>query len=259
MRVEEVADLRDRLAEFARWRVAHLRGDEKGEAQVFLDRMFKALGHGGVPEAGATLEHRVRRVHGGTSFADLVWKPRVLFEMKKAGEHLERHYQQAFDYWVDLVPDRPKFVVLCNFDEFWVYDLNKQVHDPVDVIAIEELPSKWEALAFMLPTEQPPEFSKDRVEVTRDAARSMAELFHELQDRGIPREQAQRFVLQAVLAMFSEDIGLLPASYFSSAVARSLDGDSAYLTVFGLFAEMNRPGVTKDGPYAGTPYFNGGL
>jgi len=47
--------------------------------------------------------------------------PVVLIEMKKRGADLSKHYRHAFDYWVRLVPDRPQYVVLCNFDEFWVY------------------------------------------------------------------------------------------------------------------------------------------
>lgn len=38
-----------------------LKGDEKGEAQVFCDRLFQAFGHDGYKEAGATLEYRVKR------------------------------------------------------------------------------------------------------------------------------------------------------------------------------------------------------
>ena len=53
--------LPERLDEFVRYRQEHLTGDEKGEAQVFLDRFFRALGHAGVREAGATLEQRVAR------------------------------------------------------------------------------------------------------------------------------------------------------------------------------------------------------
>src|SRR5665811_1970012 len=125
-------ELPTRLEELVRYRQEQLRGDEKGEAQVFLDRLFRALGHGGVFEAGATLEQRVRRRdNGGTAFADLVWRPRVLIEMKRAGQDLTRHYRQAFEYWIDLVPDRPQYMVLCNFDEFWVYDLNVQLDVPV--------------------------------------------------------------------------------------------------------------------------------
>ena len=87
-----------------------LEGDEKGEAQVYCDRLFKAFGHAGYKEAGATLEHRVKGkgTAGSTTYADLVWKPRVLMEMKKRGEKLQLHFRQAFDYWVHLVPDRPR-------------------------------------------------------------------------------------------------------------------------------------------------------
>jgi hypothetical protein len=42
----------------------------------------------------------------------------VLIEMKRRGENLQRHYRQAFDYGTRLVPNRPRYVVLCNFDEF---------------------------------------------------------------------------------------------------------------------------------------------
>ena len=71
---------------------ATLDGDEKGEAQVFCDRLFQAFGHRGYKEAGATLEDRIKAEGKSTSFADLVWKPRVLIEMKKRGAKLAKHY-----------------------------------------------------------------------------------------------------------------------------------------------------------------------
>lgn len=42
-----------------------LKGNEKGEAQVFCDRLFQAFGHGGYKEAGATLAYRVKGVAEG--------------------------------------------------------------------------------------------------------------------------------------------------------------------------------------------------
>jgi len=133
-------ELRQSLEAFIRYRQDHLTGDEKGEAQVFLDRLFIAFGHSGVHEAGAKLEKRLtKHDEGGTAFADLVWKPRVLIEMKKAGVNLAKHYRQAFDYWLDLTPDRPLYVILCNFDELWIYDLNRQLEEPVDKLALEAL------------------------------------------------------------------------------------------------------------------------
>lgn len=254
-------ELQERLAEFVRYRHGLLTGDEKGEAQVFLDRFFRALGHEGVREAGATLEQRVaRRDNRGTAFADLVWKPRVLIEMKKAGRDLQRDYRQAFEYWIDLVPDRPAYVMLSNFDEFWVYDLNRQLDEPVDRILLDDLPRRWEALSFLLPDEEEPVFGNDLVAVTRETAELVSRVFNQLVARGVERNTAQRFILQAVMAMFAEDIGLLPPHAFTRAVTDVIEhGESAYDLLFGLFREMNSPGVTPAGRFQDTPYFNGGL
>jgi hypothetical protein len=127
-----------RLGEFVSWVNAHITGDEKGEAQIFLDRLFQAFGWPGLKEAGATCELRVKNDGGGTSFADLVWKPIVVIEMKRRGTDLSRHYRQAFDYWTRLVPHRPRFAVLCDFDEFWVYDFETQMDTPVDKVSLAD-------------------------------------------------------------------------------------------------------------------------
>jgi len=160
-----------------------LDGDEKGEAQVFIDRLFKAFSRRGYKEAGATLEMRVKNDRGGTAFADLVWKPKVLLEMKKRGEDLSRHLQQAFKYWVELVPNRPRHVVLCNFDEFRIYDFDVDIHEPLDTIAIADLPTRYGPLNFMWPTDEQPVFGVDRVGVTRKAADKLAAVYRILRAR----------------------------------------------------------------------------
>ena len=53
--------IREELAEFAAWVEQHLTGDEKGEAQLYLERLFQVFGHAGLKEAGATLEMRVTK------------------------------------------------------------------------------------------------------------------------------------------------------------------------------------------------------
>jgi hypothetical protein len=148
-------ELKNALNEFVRF-AQTLRGDEKSEAQSFLDHFFRALGHEGVIEAGATFEFRVAkkpgspqlelikgngavsRAKGGKRFADLLWPDRVLIEMKSRGENLEKHYDQTFDYWTHIVPKRPPFVILCNFDEFWIYDFNTQLFDPVERVKLAD-------------------------------------------------------------------------------------------------------------------------
>src|SRR5881396_1092512 len=86
-----MAEREQLLSDFVDWAKQHVTGDEKGQAQIFLDRLFRAFGQRGSLDVGGTAEMRIRKASedgGGTSFADYVWKPVVLIEMKKRGAHL---------------------------------------------------------------------------------------------------------------------------------------------------------------------------
>jgi hypothetical protein len=62
------------------------------------------------------------------------------------------------------------------------------------------------------------------------------------------------------MAMFAEDIGLLPRHAFTLAVEDVVEGHgSSYDLLFELFREMNSPAITPAGRFKGTPYFSGGL
>ena len=96
-----------RLSEFVDWTSHHIRGDEKGEAHIFLDHLFRAFGQAGSLDVGGQPEYRIRKAKedgGGTAFAVYVWKPVVLIEMKKRGRNLAKDY--AFKY----VPKTPRTV-----------------------------------------------------------------------------------------------------------------------------------------------------
>jgi len=263
------------LGEFARF-ARSLEGDEKSEAQLFLDHFFRALGHGGVQEAGATLEFRIAKkpgspqlelikgesaakAKGGKKFADLLWPDRVLIEMKSRGENLEKHYDQTFNYWTHIVPKRPPYVILCNFDQFWIYDFNTQLFDPVERLALTDLPDNPNALAFLFPHPQQPVFANNLVAVTRKAADILAHVFKEMIFRGVERERAQRFILQLLVALVSEDIGLLPEYIVTQTLKDCLEGQSSYDLLGGLFRQMNSQQPAEGGRFQNVDYFNGGL
>ncbi|KAF0101856.1 MAG: DNA modification methyltransferase-like protein [bacterium] len=254
-----MAEAADALSDFVTWCAAHICGDEKGEAQLFLNQLFRACGHAGLKEAGATCEERIKKDGGGTAFADLVWKPVVLIEMKKRGADLSKHYRQAFDYWTRLVPGRPRYVVLCNFDEFWVYDFETQMDTPVDRVTLADLPHRHGPLAFLFQKPRTPVFGNDQEKVTRQAADLLAELFNALVTRGIPRDTAQRFTLQSLMCLFAEDIGLLEKYFFARLLDDCDTPAKRYDLIGGLFSEMNTPGKTAGGRFKGVDYFNGGL
>ena len=257
---------RDKLAEFVAWCEKHITGDEKGQAQIFLDRLFQAFGQPGCLDVGGVTEFRVRKADedgGGVSFADYVWKPVVLFEMKKRGEDLQRHYRQAYDYWTRLVPGRPRYVVLCNFDEFWVYDFDTQMDTPKDKVSLTELPDNWGPLAFIAPGNPKPTFGNDHVEVTREAADQLAAVFRRLvsaeRQPPVDRALAQKFILQMLVALFAEDIDLLPKYCVAKLLEECHSPTDTYDLLGGLFAAMNQPKANKGGRFKDIPYFNGGL
>ena len=251
----------------------HIKGDEKGEAQTFLDHFFTALGYEeGYKGAGADCEYRIKNEKKKTtSFADLVWKPRVLIEMKKGGEDLSIHLQQAFSYWSQLVPNRPNYVVLCNFDQFWIYDFNKDIYEPQEKIDLVQLEIRKEAFVFLLPKEKKPLFKTDREDVTKDAAKFVSYVYKSLIDKNrnpqISKEDAMRYCLQCVLCMYAEDIDLLPGKIFTRLIEECLEKEGTgydkvpetYDLIGGLFNEMNNKGITPAGRYKDVDYFNGGL
>lgn len=247
------------IHEFTKF-VAKLDGDEKSEAQTYILQLLKVFGHQhDVLPDGSRFEHRVRFPGQRIKFADFVWSDRVLIEMKSRGEKLTKHYQQTFDYWLNLVPHRPAYVVLCNFDELWVYDFNAQLQEPMDRIKVAELDAKQSALAFLRPDGGKPLFKSNVIDVTREAADKVVGVFNSLVRRGEPPEIAQRFVLQSVVSMFAEDIGLLPAGLFTNLLAECRAGASTYDLLGSLFRQMNDASPAKGGRFKGVDYFNGGL
>ncbi|MDF0589955.1 DNA methyltransferase [Candidatus Methanocrinis natronophilus] len=235
-----------------------LNGYEKGEAHLFLDRLFIAFGNRGVQEAGASLEFQIK-IKGKTKFCDLIWPGKVLIEMKKRGENLEKHFTQAKSYWDNSYDKRTEYVVLCNFDEFWVYNWNLQ-RDPLDKIPIAKLPEMWRSLAFLCPEKVEPIFGNNLVEVTKEAADQIAKLYNSLVNRNIEREQAQRFTLQCLVALFAEDTGLFPEKgFFYNIIDDCIKGQSSYDLFTLLFERMNSKEPATGGRFKGVKYFDGGI
>lgn len=252
----------------------HIKGDEKGEAQTFLDHFFMALGYvDGYKAAGADCEYRIKNEKKKTtSFADLVWKPRVLIEMKKRGEDLSIHLQQAFSYWSQLVPNRPNYVMLCNFDEFWIYDFDKDIYEPQEKIDLEKLEQRKEAFTFLSLKERTPLFNTDREDVTQKVAGYIGNLYKSLAENAarnpvIAAEDAMLYCLQCVLCLFAEDIDLLPEKVFTRLIDECVNKEGTghdkvaetFDLIGGLFREMNTKGITQGGRYKNVDYFNGGL
>lgn len=257
------------LQEFVEY-VKRLKGDEKGEAQLFCDRLFRAFGHGGIIEANGVLEARIKfNTTGRTKFADCLWSPPgtdgVLIEMKKRAEkNLAAHFPQVRDYWIEMNPaivigpeaQKPTYVILCNFDRFLIY---KQL-SLVDDIAISELIDRASAFNFLLKEGREPVFHRNVEEISQEAAKVVGKIFqHLIGERKEKPARAQRFLLQSVLALFSEDFGLLPQAIFTELIRDCQRGQSTYDLFGGLFRQMASREAARGGRFKQVRYFNGGL
>ena len=262
---------RQDIKEFVSYVNNNLKGDEKGQAQIFCDRLFCAFGQKGVFEAGGSLEARVKVNEGErdtTKFIDCLWSPAhrdgVLIEMKKKDVvNLESHFPQARDYWMNLVPSRdigpgcrkPRYIVLCNFDKFIIYDeCNK-----VDEVTLEELPERYSCLSFL--EGKTPSFQNNTESISRDSANLIGELYQYLTiEKKEDITRAQHFILQCVLALFSEDVELLPKDFFTQILQDCLDGNrDPYDEISGLFRQMASDKPARAGRFKDIRYFNGGL
>lgn len=247
-----------------------LKGDEKGEAQLFCDRFFRAFGHGGILEAQGTLEARIKFADSGrTKFADCLWSPvgrdGVLIEMKRRTEkNLETHFPQVRDYWIEMNPEKiigrgaqkPKYIILCNFERFIIY----QHLSRVDEITLDEFVDRASAFNFMLPDHKEPDFRNNVEKISYAAAHKIGEIFkHLVYEKKENREASQRFLLQCVLALFSEDFGILPQYIFTELIRDCQKGQSTHDLFGSLFRQMASEKPAHGGRFKDVKYFNGGI
>jgi hypothetical protein len=247
-----------------------LKGDEKQEAQTFLNHFFQVFGYDDVSSAGGIFEARIKSSKSSTKFADCLFAPQghsgVLIEMKSRKEkYLDKHFDQVKNYWLDMKPQevigpgaqKPRYAILCNFDEFIIYDELSLV----DRINIKDFEQRKSAFNFMYRDEKAPVFNCNVKEISKSAANKIGEIFkHEVMEKKESPEKVQRFLMQCILAMFSEDFGLLPNNLFTTLVRNCYEkkGDS-YDELGGLFRQMADSVTATGGKYKDVPYFNGGL
>ncbi|MDM8541499.1 N-6 DNA methylase [Desulfococcaceae bacterium HSG9] len=236
-----------------------LEGYEKGEAQTFLNRLFKAFGHADCHAAGAKFEKRTK-VGKKTKFEDLLLPGKVIVEMKSGGKDLQSHILQAREYWNNSYgDDKTPFVILCNFDQFWIFNWFMQ-DAPLDKVKTEELETRWRTLAFLSKEPIEPIFENNVEQVTKEAVEKLLQIYHSLIKRGEDKNKVQKFILQLLVCLFSEDIGLFPIDgYFLELVQDCKKNQSTYDLFTALFKQMNSLEKAEGGRFKDVLYFNGGI
>ena len=101
--------------------------NEHAEAKSFMDGFFNVFG---IPRKRVgTFEHAVKKEDGRQGFIDFLWKGNILIEFKSRGKNLEKAHQQAKDYFPGIKDgDLPKFILVCDFASFRLYDLEENTN-----------------------------------------------------------------------------------------------------------------------------------
>ncbi|NKS78102.1 hypothetical protein GS539_20165 [Rhodococcus hoagii] len=238
------------------------KGSEKAEAQTFLNQLFEAYGSDRA-EIGAKFED----FKTSAGFMDLHWPAVCIVEMKAphvpvkaARDQVKRYWEESADEDEDIPAAR--WVVLCNFKEFEIWEPGRFPKSPRVTFTLETLPDRYETLMFLTGPEQLPSFLEHHKELTTRAADTIAEVYQSLVDRSAaPPDEIIRFTMQSIWTMFAEDLGLLEGSPFQKTVEqlRKNPEDSAAKLGF-LFSVLNQKGDhNRKGILAGTRYVNGQL
>ncbi len=243
-------------------------GTERSEAQTFLNELFACYGTSRL-DVGARFED-IQASASGSGFMDLHWPEVVIIEMKRPsrGNQLSRAQTQVMDYWresADSDKDQPaaRYVVICSFLQFEVWEPGRYPKGPRIVFDIEDLPDRYESLAFLAAPNLVPSFVDHYRELTKEAAASIARLYQSLKDRSAaPIDEVQRFVMQTVWSLFAEDLGMIdgyPLQNIVQVLRRDPSRSSA-AEIGMLFRVLNQKGHhNRQGLLAGTRYVNGEL
>ena len=243
-----------------RW--AGYSGSEKAEAQTFLNQLFECYGSDR-RELGAEFEFWAPRA----GFMDLHWPGIALIEMKAPTVSVETAQGQVERYWrasSDRASGRPaaRWIVICNFRELAIWEYGRYPDGPVAQFALEDLPDRYDALAFLAGPTVEPSFTEHYRELTKEAAKVVAQVFTSLVDRSAaPPNEVQRFILQSVWCMFAEDLTMLDGYPFQATLNEIRDQPDRSAAELGhLFRVLNQKGRhNRVGRLAGVHYVNGDL
>lgn len=253
-------ELEERFKQFYEY-YETVQGKEKQEDQTFLNHFFRLLGYNNVHEAGGLFEHQVSTLNK-IDYPDLYIPNKVIIEMKSRGQKFSKHVAQLDRYNAGLSVKESfsGYAILCNFDEFQIYDFRLQ-DEPLDNIKVSELRERIDAFSFLFKKSKTPIFKNNVVEITKKIALRLGELIRSINSNPNNEEtKTQRFLLQCIFCMFAEDFLLLPESKFTRTIERCISGETnSYDALGGLFRQMNSKTEARGGSFVGVKYFNGGL
>lgn len=256
------------------------KGYEKGESQSFWLSLLRDVYGVEQPEQFITFEEQVHLDH--TSFIDgAIPSTKVLIEQKGLGKDLNKPikqsdgtmltpFQQAKRYITELpLSQHPRWVVTCNFAQFYVYDMERPGGEP-EIIELANLEKEYYRLQFLVDTGS--EHLKREMEVSIAAGEIVGLLYDALYKQYASPQSEQslkslnKLCVRLVFCLYAEDAGIFGRHGMFHDYLAAFDTRGMRKALVELFRVLDTklqdrdPYLQDDNPeLAAFPYVNGGL
>lgn len=256
------------------------KGYEKGQSQPFwMTLLTDVFGVSNVADF-IEFEDQVHIDH--TSFIDgYIPSTKVLIEQKSLGKDLNAPipqsngarltpFQQAKKYITELPLSRhPRWVVTCNFAEFYVYDMERPHGEP-EIIKLADLEREYYRLQFLVDTTS--EHIQREMEISFKAGEIVGLLYDAFSKQYHNPESPEtlkslnKLCVRLVFCLYAEDAGLFGSRLMFHDYMTQFSTRDMRMGLVKLFRVLNqRPEerdvyLAQDDPLlAAFPYVNGGL
>lgn len=258
------------------------RGQEKQDDQSFwFDLLSGVFGINDVTDR-IEFQKDVISEDGTTKWIDgYITETRVLIEQKSLGVDLGRPqpghnnktpYEQAKEYDNALpVSEKALWIVLSNFGEFWIYDMDRAnpKAEPVK-ITLSELPTKYHIFDFL--TKKEVKKVSDEMQVSLKAGDIVGKLYsaflkqYKNPDNPETLKSLNKLCVRIVFCLYAEDAGVFGRKSMFHDYMAQFDTKTARKGLANLFRVLDQkpeerdPYLSDDDPkLAEFPYVNGGL
>lgn len=182
-------------------------GYERGQSQNFWTQVFNSYGVSGqtqlkslwTPTKGWQRSKVRRCVY-----------PKISDDWAKSrGVDLHKAYTQVSGYCYDKLNtnEKPRYIVLSNFDEIWLYDIANPLDIKTYKCNLSELPSNAEWLSFLSPDSQQSDIIEENP-INRKATEMVAKLHQAFIEDGVNADDLALFLTRLIFCFFADDTGI---------------------------------------------------
>ncbi len=262
--------------EFAEYWLAQ-DGYEKGQSQVFWTSLLNQVFGIEHPEQFIIFEKQVHLDH--TAFIDgVIPTTHVMIEQKSRDKDLGapikqsdgtplNPFQQAKRYAAEIpYSKRPRWIVTCNFAEFWVYDMDRPNDEP-QKIQLANFEKDYERLLFLVDAGN--EHIKQEEKVSKEAGKLVGQIYDALLQQYLEPDKPETLrslnilCVRLVFCLYAEDAHLFGKKTAFHDYLAQFPANQLRRALIDLFQVLDTPLDQRD-PYIDNvlkafPYVNGGL